>query len=205
MRLIILLFGLLTIQVSAFAQRPPDGGDIQYGSHPDETLDYWVGASANSPILFLIHGGGWRSGDKRSTNWRNAAQLFYDKGYAVVNINYILSVDTNYTGFPMQPQNVACAIAWTKTNADLINGDTNKIILFGNSAGAHLASLHGLHHPNNLLQNCSSSSSLDVLGVIALSGMFDFDLAPINNQNSIQAIRDMVVDSVNYWVQAQPI
>lgn len=196
--LLFITFALSFLSEIAVAQRAPDGGDVPYGSHPRQKLDYWKADTSNSPIILLVHGGGWRSGDKRSTNWRNASQLFYEQGFAVVNINYILSVDAEYEGFPMKQKNIACAVAWTKENAQILNGDPSSIVLFGNSAGAHLVSLHGLNQSDELLNDCSFNSSLDVYGVIALSGMFGFDLVPQNNQDSKEAITNMVLDSVSY-------
>lgn len=205
MKKIALLLLCFCLPYLADAQVAPDGPDISYGSLGSEKLDYWIGPSPNSPIMILVHGGAWKGGGKNFTKWEDAANFFYNEGYAVVNINYILSNHPAYTGFPMQPQNLACAVSWTKSNYQLLNGDTSRIVLFGNSAGGHLVSLHGLHQPNAYAQNCNSLTSLDVLGVVSLSGVYDFDLLPPTNLSSLQATQEMVVDSLNFWKQAQPI
>ena len=90
--------------LSNFAQTPrePDGLDIAYGNHEKEKLDYWLGEVPGSPIVILTHGGAWRAGDKGNPKWTTGAQIFYEQGYAVVNINHIWSSDLEYTGFPHQ-------------------------------------------------------------------------------------------------------
>ncbi|MDZ4663485.1 MAG: alpha/beta hydrolase fold domain-containing protein [Bacteroidota bacterium] len=179
----------------------PTQVNIAYGSHTSHRLDYTTATNPNSPILIVVHGGGWSSGDKSNLTFTNVAQLFKNAGYAVVNINYRLSSQSDYPGHPAIPQDVACAVAWTKTNATLINGDSSKILMYGNSAGAHLVMLHGLTHPNSLLSGCGYSAGLNVSGIIASNPAVNFEYI---NPGRYADIKPMVGDSINYWKAAAP-
>ena len=175
--------------------------DIAYGPDSLEKLDYYRAATPDRPIIILIHAGSWGLGDKNQIDWQYASQMFSDSGYAVINMDYVLSTEIRYVGFPKQPQDVACVISWAKNNAALINGDTSNIVLFGFSAGAHLASLAGLWQEDTLLHSCRTSSTLNIKGVVALSGIYDFDICPLGSRTSIFK---MLLDSADTYALAQP-
>jgi len=193
--LILLLFQPVISHAQATAT------DVTYGPDSLEKLDYYRAATPDRPIIILIHAGSWGLGDKNQIDWQYASQMFSDSGYAVINMDYVLSSEFRYVGFPKQPQDVACVISWAKTNAALINGDTSNIVLFGFSAGAHLASLAGLWQDDTLLHSCRTSSTLNIKGVVALSGIYDFDICPLGSRTSIFK---MLLDSVNTYAVAQP-
>ncbi|MEX0669902.1 MAG: hypothetical protein WD060_05550 [Pirellulales bacterium] len=64
--------------------------NVSYGPHPKQVLDLRQAPSASAekptPLLFSIHGGGWRGGDRSYV----AAMLkpMLDAGVAVVSISY---------------------------------------------------------------------------------------------------------------------
>lgn len=195
----LILVALLFQLSNLFAQ--PNGVNIAYGSHASHRLDYSTATNPNSPILIVVHGGGWATGDKADIGYINVAQFFKNNGYAVVNINYRLSGGAGYPGHPAIPQDVSCAIAWTKLNAGLINGDSSKIIMYGHSAGAHLCMLHGLTHPQSLLSGCGYNTGLKISGVISANAPLNFEYI---NPLRYADIKPMVVDSTNYWDDAAP-
>src|SRR5215207_6192125 len=58
---------------------------VAYGKHERQVLDFYQAKSDRpTPVVFHIHGGGWRGGDKKGINPRP----FLDKGISVVSINY---------------------------------------------------------------------------------------------------------------------
>ncbi|MES2680935.1 MAG: alpha/beta hydrolase fold domain-containing protein [Bacteroidota bacterium] len=193
-----LILFILLFQFSTLIAQP-NGVDIAYGSHTSHRLDYSTATNPNSPVLMVVHGGGWAAGDK--AGFANVAQFFKNAGYAVVNINYRLSSEVGYPGHPAIPQDVACAIAWTKVNAGLINGDSSRIIMYGHSAGAHLCTLHGLTHPQSLLNACGYNAGLKISGVIAANAALNFEYI---NPLRYADIKPMVLDSANYWDDAAP-
>ena len=197
---ILLSLCILGLGLQSISQ--PTQTNITYGSHVQQKLDYYSAASTNSPIIVVVHGGGWVTGSKSDPSFQNISQLFKNAGYAVVNINYKLDTAVSYAGYPEQPSELACAIAWTKQNAGLFNGDSSRVALYGHSAGGHLVTLHGLHAYSALLSGCAYGAGLNVAGVMATSGVYDFNAA---NPNRWVEINNMLVDSTNQWVDAQPI
>lgn len=187
---------LLMFFIDTFAQTQ---SNISYGSDPLQKLDYFKAANPNSPIIFVVHGGGWWTGDKVGTPYQNTAQLFNNEGYAVVNINYRLTPSVTY---PAHIEDMACALAWAKNNATTLNGDSGKIALYGHSAGGHIAAYLGVRPINAMLSGCSVTAGLNVDGIMITSATVNFDLT---NPNNWQPIKNMLGDSSLYWSVAQPV
>jgi arylformamidase len=91
------------------------------------------------PVVVMIHGGGWRSGDKgnESQGYRKAS-FFVGRRYIYVSINYRLSPAVQH---PAHVEDVAKALAWLADHIASYGGDAKRIFLMGHSAGAHLAAL----------------------------------------------------------------
>ncbi len=92
--------------------------------------------NARLPVIVVVHGGGWASGDKWTME--GYSRLLARGGFVVVNINYRLA--PAYV-FPSQVDDVRSALMWTKENADRFSIDTDRLGLFGYSAGGHLTAL----------------------------------------------------------------
>jgi acetyl esterase/lipase len=104
-------------------------------------------AGDRRPIVVYVHGGGWRTGDKRNAIADKVA-LFTGAGYLFASVDYRLSpdpIDPAYPAgrirFPDQPDDVGEAIGWIDRNAAAFGGDPSRIILIGHSAGAQLVAL----------------------------------------------------------------
>ncbi|MEM9283255.1 MAG: alpha/beta hydrolase fold domain-containing protein [Verrucomicrobiota bacterium] len=107
-------------------------------------LDLFVPEGASDtprPAVIFVHGGGWRSGDKRKGTFLNGAIEYAEKGYVTATINYRL---TGEAPFPACIEDVKCAVRWLRYNAGKYKVDISKIGGYGNSAGAHLVSMLGL-------------------------------------------------------------
>jgi acetyl esterase/lipase len=77
-------------QAKAAPERPePTVADYAYGTDsPRQKFDFWQAKSdAPTPVVLLIHGGGWRGGDK-SGYGKSAIQPLLDAGISVAAINY---------------------------------------------------------------------------------------------------------------------
>lgn len=135
----------------------------------------------NYPALIMIHGGGWRSGDKSME--KPMAQQIAMNGYVTVPVEYRLSIEAKY---PAAIQDIKAAIRWIKDNAGKYGIDTTKIAIEGESAGGQLAMLVAM--TNNLPQfegdKKGSKSSSVVHAAIDVDGVVDF-LAP----NSLNKLR----------------
>lgn len=173
--------------------------EISYGTDPLQKLDYYSASNPNSPIVMVVHGGGWFTGDKSGLPYQNAAQLFQLEGYAVVNINYRLTPNVTY---PSNIEDLACALAWTKNNTSLFNGDSSRVAIYGHSAGGHLAAYLGVRPINSMLAGCTNTSGLNVDGVVLTSATVNFDMT---NPANWQPIINMLGDTSLYWNIAQPV
>ena len=89
-------------------------------------------------MVLVIHGGAWVSGDKFMVN--GYARAIAECGIVSIAINYHLAPKHK---FPTQVDDVRQALLWTKENARRFSIDTNRIGLFGYSAGGHLSALIG--------------------------------------------------------------
>jgi hypothetical protein len=98
-----------------------------------------VHSASAIPAILMVHGGGWRSGNKDMDHYM-ASQLA-ENGFAALCVEYRLSMEALY---PAAVQDITTAIRWTRAIASTtfpIN--PQKIALKGSSAGGQLVSLIG--------------------------------------------------------------
>jgi acetyl esterase/lipase len=93
------------------------------------------------PAAVYVHGGGWRSGDRHAAlvPWINP--LLAGNGIVAVSVSYRLSDEA---AFPAQIHDVKAAVRWLRANAARYAVDPDRIGIWGDSAGGHLASLLAL-------------------------------------------------------------
>jgi acetyl esterase len=118
------------------ARRHLENVDYVGDGSPDHTLDIYrpKGATGLLPIVFYVHGGGFRILSK-DTHWAFALK-FADMGFTVFNINYRLS---RTACFPAGLTDVFTAYEWVVQHAREHGGDPTRIVVAGESAGANLA------------------------------------------------------------------
>jgi acetyl esterase/lipase len=110
--------------------------NVAYGSHPRQVLDFWKAKSDNlTPLVFFIHGGGWRGGNKgRITD----VETYLNAGISVVSINYRLVTDAGDVKPPVKCplDDAARALQFVRSKAVEWNLDKKRIGASGGSAGA---------------------------------------------------------------------
>jgi acetyl esterase/lipase len=150
--------------------------DLPYATiSPAEKLDIFLPEDGNGPfpVVVAIHGGSFKSGDKR--DFQIAPMLkSLRNGYAVVSINYRLTPEAL---FPGQIQDVKAAIRWIRAHAGEYALEPRKIALWGDSAGGYLAALAGtsaLDHAFDDPALGESGQSTDVSAVVDWYGPADF-------------------------------
>jgi acetyl esterase/lipase len=114
--------------------------DVSYGADARQRFDVYASAGAhNAPVIVMVHGGGWRIGDKSNARmYENKANYWVPKGYVFVSVNYRMLPDAD----PLeQARDVAHAIAAIEEKAATWGGDRSRVIVMGHSAGAHLIAL----------------------------------------------------------------
>lgn len=115
--------------------------DVTY-LKPDraEKLDVYLPAErepgVRSPVIVLIHGGGWIGGMKDATREVQAGVAFARAGYVAVSVEYFKKRGESWPTNLLDCKN---AIRWVRTNADELQIDPDRIGVIGGSAGGHLA------------------------------------------------------------------
>lgn len=117
------------------------------------------------PVMVMIHGGGWRLGDKSNKAVGiDKAKFFTAQGFVYVSINYRLTPEVQHPGHIID---VASAIAWIHSHIEDYGGAPETMFVMGHSAGAHLAALVATDE-SRLKQHDKDLSIID--GVILLDG-----------------------------------
>ena len=105
--------------------------------HQRHKLDVYAPAEGEGhPIVFWIHGGGWRKGDKAGVQGKPAA--FVEKGFVFISVNYRFVPEVTVK---QMTSDIAKAIKWGYEHAEDYGGDRKSLFVAGHSAGAHLAAL----------------------------------------------------------------
>jgi acetyl esterase/lipase len=117
--------------------------NVSYGSDAKQKFNIYLPAnrtSSTTPVLFLIHGGAWRAGDRSDFNNSIDPLKSMFPNYAFVSISYRL-----YAGgvnkFPTQEADVKSCIEQVLNNHQQYKVSTSFGVL-GASAGAHLSMLY---------------------------------------------------------------
>lgn len=103
---------------------------------PGLALDLYepAGASGPAPVVLMIHGGGWDSGDRTQLAFLN--HWIARRGYAVAAISYRLAPSYRW---PAQRDDVLAALTWIKAHGAQHRIDATRIVLAGRSAGGQIA------------------------------------------------------------------
>ncbi|MFC7265093.1 alpha/beta hydrolase fold domain-containing protein [Streptomyces lutosisoli] len=139
-------------QVNPEGVRHFDG--VTYATSPGyrpRLLDVHVPASEEPvPAVVWIHGGGWLEGDRRYPPPTIPVELLHGSvlqaGLALVSLDYRHSLEAP---FPAQLHDVKAAIRYVRRFADTLGIDGDRIAVWGESAGGHLAALSGLVGSND--------------------------------------------------------
>ncbi len=136
-----------------------DGGvvalnDVTYASqrgYRPLKLDLYLNPARTAPkaLVIWLHGGAWIGGDQRGPgiaappfqNWPVVLASLAARGYVVAGVSYRLSGEAQ---FPSQIHDVKAAVRWLRANATTYGADPNRFVVWGGSAGGHLAALLGV-------------------------------------------------------------
>lgn len=126
----------------------PTLSEVAYGTHERHVLDFWKAASDKpTPLVFVIHGGGWRSGSKERLNRFVDPAALLKEGISVVAINYRYTKNNSELQPPVKAPlyDAARALQFVRSKAAEWNIDKSRIAAAGASAGA-CSSLWLLYH-----------------------------------------------------------
>jgi len=143
--------------------------DIRYGSGPLQTMDIFPGPVARAPICIALHGGFWRTSDKKAFLFLGERLAEQGVGYFVINFDMCPAV-----GIETIIRQVHEAVEWIQRHAGKYSCDPSRIYLFGHATGAHLAA--------SLLTGTSVGlPQFDrgpLLGALLVSGLYDLRQIP---------------------------
>jgi acetyl esterase/lipase len=117
--------------------------DVAYGEAARQRFDVYAPArTEGAPVIFMVHGGAWRFGDKTHANViENKVRRWVAAGWVFISTNYRLLPQADALE---QARDVARALAAAQRMAAQWGADAHRFVLMGHSAGAHLVALvHG--------------------------------------------------------------
>ncbi|WP_312511887.1 family 43 glycosylhydrolase [Massilia sp.] len=162
-------------------------------------LDLYLPApgAAPAPLVLLVHGGGWSSGER--SNMAPLAARLAAHGYAAATVSYRLSGQARY---PAAIDDVKAALDWLRAQAGGYRIDPARVAIAGGSAGGQIAALVGLTRPH------------DVRAVINIDGLSDFTSQealrheddPAKNPSAAGAwFGGRYADKAALWREASPL
>jgi acetyl esterase/lipase len=158
-------------------------------------LDLYLppGKPARRPLVIYIHGGGWMAGHPRQSgafaNWPDVLALIASRGYVVASVEYRFSGEAP---FPAAIQDVKASIRWLRAHAAEYGIDPDRVLVWGGSAGGHLAALAGVSCGVASLNPTSQKNAQIapagpngdcVQAVVSWYGVFDFHKARPSSAN----------------------
>jgi acetyl esterase/lipase len=116
----------------------PTAANVPYGTHERQVLDFYQATSDKpTPVVFYIHGGGWRGGDKALS--AGAIKPYLAAGISVVAINYryVQQAAAEKVEPPVKAplEDAARALQFVRSKASEWNLDKKRIGATGGSAG----------------------------------------------------------------------
>ena len=173
--------------------------NIAYGTDPLQKMDVYLpgGRSAATKVLIMIHGGGWSTGDKSELTVYVDTMKKRLPDYAIININYRLVANTTNT-FPTQENDVKAALdfIYSKRNEFKIS---DKYVLLGVSAGAHLALLQAYKYTSPV----KIKAVVDFFGPTDMAAMYNDPASIFAPPSSISQLFNGVTPASNPMVYSQ--
>mgnify|MGYP001627124571 CR=1 FL=1 len=185
--------------------------NLTYGPNERNELDLFLPKDEGEklrPAVMVIHGGAWRSGDKKQL--RMLAELFARRGYVAAAINYRLAPKYSY---PAQLDDCQRAVRWLRKNAKEYKIDPKRFGAAGASAGGHLALLLGTRETRNDSDPELKGISSKVQCVLSIFGPTDFtderyvqaSRNPIHGKALIEFVGKPYDEAPNLWKEVSPL
>lgn len=180
------------------ATSAPQLTNVSYGQHSKENYDIYLPAAqtATAPVIFMVHGGAWKIGDKAHGNVvQNKVKHWVSRGIIFISVNYPMLPEADPLS---QAHAVARALAHAQTHAAEWGGDATRFVLMGHSAGAHLVALINAHPELARAEGCQPW-----LGAVALDSAA-MDVTKIMEQSHFRFYDEAFGSNPAYWEKASP-
>jgi acetyl esterase/lipase len=174
--------------------------DVAYGPDPLNKLDVFVPQAPQSAggrmVVIYAHGGRFQAGDKHQQG-----TIFYDNLMLFLNQHGMIGVNMDYriapkNHWPDAQMDMAAVVSWVKANIRTYGGDPDRIVLWGQSAGAGLVAGY-LSHPE-----FHTNGGPGVKAAIMLSGSYDIgqgssyfgnDPKELRARSSVEGLKDVTI------------
>ncbi len=150
--------------------------DIIYGTNVDTQAELPAdillppeGIPHTGLALLFVHGGAWLYGQKNIQKYP-LFNILSQQGHMIMDINYTLAPETGIMGMVSDVQQ---AILWLKQHAEEYDIRPDRIVLGGQSAGAHLSLLTAYSAHDPAMRSPNLHGDLSVRGVISYYGPTD--------------------------------
>jgi acetyl esterase/lipase len=94
------------------------------------------------PLIVWIHGGGWIYGSRRRLPphlfQSSPFEQFLDAGYAIAAVDYRLAREAGFEGMLLD---IKASIRWLRGHAADFDLDPERVVVWGESAGGHIAAM----------------------------------------------------------------
>jgi acetyl esterase/lipase len=116
--------------------------NLSYGESSSHLLDLHLPAdrSSRTRMVVFIHGGGWREGSKEQFDFIRGQ--FVAAGLATASINYRYADAEQNISYVNLLEDIDLALKYLSDHASEYGYNGSDVVLFGHSAGAHLALLY---------------------------------------------------------------
>lgn len=151
------------------------GIHLQTAGAPASQLDVYAPRSQTGeprPIVLWIHGGGFISSSADTV--KDYAILLAQQGFVVASLNYALAPGAKH---PVPVKQANTALNYLGTHGATYDGDTSKIFLGGDSAGAQIASELAAVETNPTTARrdgiTPATTANELRGVVLFCGLYD--------------------------------
>ncbi|MBI1731099.1 alpha/beta hydrolase [Candidatus Acetothermia bacterium] len=174
-------------------------------------MDVYYPETANGPVpvAVYVHGGGWHSGSKDGGSGIEDLNEIRAHGYLVVSINYRLA--PQYL-FPAMIEDVKCAVRHLRANASTYGLNSDKIGVWGTSAGGHLVELLGTSDAGSGFEGTGGYAGVssrvqavvDMFGVADLPSIYNLQPDIISQAFGAHSASDpiLVLASPDHWISS---
>ena len=180
--------------IATYEPRAPAGVEVdrnqRYGNAGDALLDVYtprgVRPGQRLPTIVWIHGGGFVGGSRDELGYY--LRWFAAEGFTCVAVDYTLAPRARY---PSPARQVMLALRYVQEHAARLHVDPRRLLLAGDSAGAHIAAQVALIATSPDYRSAMGMASTvapdQLRGVILCCGPFDLDLLDTTSE-----LRDLV-------------
>jgi acetyl esterase/lipase len=143
--------------------------NVRYADGKRGCMDVYIPrrVAADTPLVVFVYGGSWQSGEK--SIYRFVGAVLASRGFVTVIPDYRVYPQVVYPDFL---RDNARAVAFARSHAAEWGADPNRLVLMGHSAGAYNVAMLALDR--RWLAEVGVDPRRDIIGVVGLSGPYDF-------------------------------